>query len=730
MASGENKKDAVFPKVVPTGDKPHLLQFGEFTLDLQRHGLYRGTTRVRLTPKPFETLAVLVEHRGTTVEKQKLLDAVWKEAFVTEDSLVKAVREIRRTLDDEKGSPRFIQTVPGEGYRFIAEVTPAKAKIEHQLDPEQQVAETSKDGSVEAIPTANANSTPNSATWTRRALVVALGTLAATALWRPWRKASSPTQRPLSTGSPTQKTISTFPGSRMASFSPDGNRITFIGDVDGMPQVLIKSLDSGEPVPITSGAIPASHPRWSPRKDEIVFSRGEDSQSIWSIPPLGGLAPTLLIKDGRNPSWSSDGNRLVFEKGDEIWTANADGTNARRIDGVPRVGVYIVDREPCFSPDGSQIAYFQPKDGPMGDIWVIPSGGGQPKPLTFDNHYGGGLAWTPDGNAIVFSSQRGGSKTLWKVHRSGGPPQPVLNSAGEDTNPAISSNGSRLIYTNTRTWWTLTVQDLTSGKVQEIRETRTDMYFPTFSPQGDRIAFFATVDDGDIHLFTIRTDTKELDQVTAGKERNVFPMWSADGSTLYFYQIRPTEAFKGIPLTGGTSFEIASGWRWRTHYAAQVDPTGKRVAYSRRIDPGHPATILREIGTGSETVFARVLDGPRWSPDGRSILGVELMPDDPDAIFGDIVVCSLENGGCRRVATRGTGAMWSGDGAHIYFDRRKSQNSREIWSVSPDGKNEKLIGERGHIDPSATFYDVSITGQVAYIQFKQGPHELWMTELE
>jgi DNA-binding winged helix-turn-helix (wHTH) protein len=109
-----------------TAEKPSLLQFGPFTLDLQRHGLYLDGKRVHLTSKPFETLAVLVEHRGKTVEKQKLLDAVWKDAFVTEDSLVKAVREIRRVLGDEKASPQFIQTVPGEGYRFIAEVNPAK----------------------------------------------------------------------------------------------------------------------------------------------------------------------------------------------------------------------------------------------------------------------------------------------------------------------------------------------------------------------------------------------------------------------------------------------------------------------------------------------------------------------------------------------------------------------------------------------------------------------------
>jgi Tol biopolymer transport system component/DNA-binding winged helix-turn-helix (wHTH) protein len=707
MARTENKRDEVFPKMAP--DKPSCLQFGAFTLDLQRHGLYQGSKRIHLTSKPFETLAVLVENRGSTVEKQKLLDAVWKEAFVTEDSLVKAVREIRRALDDEKASPRFIQTVPGEGYRFIAEVTPVTLDVEHPPEPELQVEEVRR------------QDVPKPGSWTRRAVIVALGALATTVIWRPWRKSKSP----------TQQAISTFPGARTASFSPDGSRITFIGDVDGVPQVLIKSLDSGEPVPITTGNIPASHPRWSPVHDEIVFGRGGDSQSIWSAAPLGGLASSLLIEEGRNPSWSSNGNLLVFEKSDEIWTARTDGTNQQKVDGVPQLASLIVDREPSFSPDGSQIAFFQPEDGPMGDIWVMPSGGGKARQLTFDNHYGGGPVWTPNGDYIVFCSQRGGSKTLWKIHRSGGMPEPVLKSSGEDTNPEISRDGSKLIYTNTRNYWVLTLQDMASGEVQELRGTRTDMYFPSFSPKDNRIAFFATVDGGDIHLFTVLKDGKELTQVTRGKgERNVFPSWSADGSTLYFYQIKPTVAFRAISVAGGTSVEIANGWRWRSHNAAQVDPTGKRVVYSRIGQKNVATTILREIKTGVETVFVQALDGPRWSHDGRFILGVDLRSAVAGNTFGNILVCSVESGECRSIAGRGTGPIWSGDGSLIYFDRWKSKDSREIWAVSPEGKNEKLIGERRHVDPKATFYDVSRTGQMAYVQFKQGPNELWMTDLQ
>src|SRR5262245_52853550 len=203
MAPNEDRNETSFPTLLAAAERPSLLQFGPFTLDLQRHGLYSDGKRVHLTAKPFETLAVLVEHRGKTVEKQKLLDAVWKEAFVTEDSLVKAVREIRRVLGDEKGSPQFIQTVPGEGYRFIAEVTPAKVKEPNATQETVTLA-------------APVTRQPRVRFWVVATVLGLLATLAAALLLWSWRKPESS----------TQQAILTLSGLHAgASCSPDGNWI-------------------------------------------------------------------------------------------------------------------------------------------------------------------------------------------------------------------------------------------------------------------------------------------------------------------------------------------------------------------------------------------------------------------------------------------------------------------------------------------------------------------------
>jgi DNA-binding winged helix-turn-helix (wHTH) protein len=107
--------------------KENLIHFEGLTLDLERRGLYRGQQRIHLTSKPLETLIFLVGNRGRVVEKQELLDAVWKDTFVTEDTLVHAIREIRRALEDDKENPRFVQTVPRQGYRFVCEISEGDA---------------------------------------------------------------------------------------------------------------------------------------------------------------------------------------------------------------------------------------------------------------------------------------------------------------------------------------------------------------------------------------------------------------------------------------------------------------------------------------------------------------------------------------------------------------------------------------------------------------------------
>lgn len=100
-----------------------VYEFGEFQIDaVQRRLRKRDGSPVPLTPRVFETLLYLVEHQGALVDRDQLLDAVWPDAVVEENNITQNISTLRRVLGDSLGSNRFIVTVPGRGYRFVAEV--------------------------------------------------------------------------------------------------------------------------------------------------------------------------------------------------------------------------------------------------------------------------------------------------------------------------------------------------------------------------------------------------------------------------------------------------------------------------------------------------------------------------------------------------------------------------------------------------------------------------------
>lgn len=102
-----------------------LYEFGDFLVDPVKRLLQRrdGTT-VPLTPRVFDTLLFLVEHHGAVLDKERLMEAVWPDSIVEENNLSQNISTLRRILGETPGLHRFIVTVPGRGYRFVAAVNP------------------------------------------------------------------------------------------------------------------------------------------------------------------------------------------------------------------------------------------------------------------------------------------------------------------------------------------------------------------------------------------------------------------------------------------------------------------------------------------------------------------------------------------------------------------------------------------------------------------------------
>ena len=110
------------PEIAAPTTRARAYRFDEFTLDVAARKLLRGDTATALPSRAFDALVYLIEHRERLVQKNELIDAIWSDVVVTDDSLTHAISVVRRALADERAHPKYIETVPRRGYRFIAAV--------------------------------------------------------------------------------------------------------------------------------------------------------------------------------------------------------------------------------------------------------------------------------------------------------------------------------------------------------------------------------------------------------------------------------------------------------------------------------------------------------------------------------------------------------------------------------------------------------------------------------
>ena len=115
-----------------------LISFDEITVDCENFRVLKAGKLLTLTPRGFDVLVVLMEHAGTVVEKQELFNRVWGETHVTDNALTKIIKEIRHTLDDDANAPRYIETVPKRGYRFVGKVEESDRQISPQSTGQRQ----------------------------------------------------------------------------------------------------------------------------------------------------------------------------------------------------------------------------------------------------------------------------------------------------------------------------------------------------------------------------------------------------------------------------------------------------------------------------------------------------------------------------------------------------------------------------------------------------------------
>src|SRR4051812_24288880 len=212
------------PAMEESNSLSSLIRFGIFEVELQAGELRRHGFKVKVQEQPFQVLVMLLERPGELVTRDELKRSLWPaDTFVDfESGLNRAINKLREALGDDADSPRFIQTLPRRGYRFVAPVqTAGKRDTEEAGKSRLEVAppEFPVAGSVSAGP----------APWRRASTWALTGALAVMALvvnWRPWRAFRTAANQPF-----LQFDVDMGPDEfSHPAISPDGTRIVVVAN--------------------------------------------------------------------------------------------------------------------------------------------------------------------------------------------------------------------------------------------------------------------------------------------------------------------------------------------------------------------------------------------------------------------------------------------------------------------------------------------------------------------
>jgi Tol biopolymer transport system component/DNA-binding winged helix-turn-helix (wHTH) protein len=520
---------------------PHPgFRFGDFSLNPAERRLVCRGKRVPLTPKLFDTLLLLVMSAGHLVEKETFLKQIWPDAFVEESSLAQNISVLRKILEDDGNGNKFIETVPKRGYRFVAEVQ------QLALDTSATPGAVAPDASrplQDPLPSAKGHFATLRANGVGviggAAIVALLSTLAVSRLVREPGESAPVEVVPL---------VAMQGKQGWPAFTPDGNQVAFAQYQGPQPGIYTTLIGGEKPLRLTENSGDCC-PTWSPDGRQIAFVRQEfgKERELYALPALGGLEHRLY-KGPQNtrPScdrldWSPDGRALLFSESidngrhSRIALLTFADSTIQTVTSPPQVDY---DCEAAFSPDGLSVAFIRgPVGGGYGDLFVLKLSSGELVRLTSDNS-GGTFAWTHDGREIVFSSEMGGLRNLWRITVSGGTPRPVAGVGGMPYRPSISRKGNQLVYqqvVQNENIWRINLNDEkhSLGPPVQTFTARGFVRRPSFSPDGKKVAFESNR-LGYSDIWVCESDGSNCSQLTSLHTISGTARWSPDGHHIAF----------------------------------------------------------------------------------------------------------------------------------------------------------------------------------------------------
>src|SRR5581483_7098190 len=555
-------------------------EFGPFLVDTVKCVLTRDGEVVPLSLKAFEILLVLIQHQGQVLEKSELLKRVWPDTVVEENNLARHISALRKALEEQPNERRYILTIPGQGYRFVADVkevveksetlnAPAPAGLNGTAAEAGQVSNHHPPATFGAI--AHHEVVSGAIRRPARGLLAALAGLAvgiaaaglAFFFLRPSPPASQPPPRKL-----WQLTFDAGLESE-PTWSPDGRQIAYSSERGGNFDIWVQPVGEGNPVRVTTSPAHDWQPDWAPEGNRLVFRSERDGGGLYLVPVFGGVE-RRIADFGYRPRWSPDGSRILFY-------SSMLRTNTPEI---PKVYLVGLNAEPphevlseflsqfsslrvAWHPDGQRLSVWGNHRQQGWGFWTAPIAGGAP----VKSEFAGGVReqlreaevsftdfqWAPTGRALYFEGVSLNVRNLWKVAveprslRWTAGPERLTTGTGLDTDLMLSPDGSKLAFTarteRTRIW-SLPL-DAAAGHLKGAGEPVTaagiEPRFPDLTPDGQKLVYCAPR-AGRWELWGEALREKREQVLIADDLTRFAPRWSRDGLRLAYRRLRPHKA--------------------------------------------------------------------------------------------------------------------------------------------------------------------------------------------
>ena len=754
----------------PSISRDRVFRFGPFELSERQAELRKSGVRIKLQEQPFRVLVELVANSGNLVSREVLHKELWPvDTFVDFDvGLNSAISKLRQALNDDAENPRYIETLAKRGYRFLPAVAVAVPG-----PPDAQRAAVSAEtpvlrlvephSVVEELTTAEPpiDEPPFWRTKIRlwHLAVVGVGLLAlgvGLAWWlRPVAIRQVVAQRV--TANPPDVPVTG------AVISPDGKYVAY-SDQTG---VYIRHIDSGEtrPLSLPKGfdGIPTS---WYPDSTHLLLANREGPQhksKVWKVSILGG-DPQMLLEDAEQGVVSPDGSEIAFfhlrswsyER--ELWLAEADGQNARRLveRRLDRSGKETDPQSASWSPNGQRIAYIERERIPSRSasayrflVYTRRADGSDARFLFQDGRMESvrganvqllppPLYWAPDGRLYfaLRSEERGHDDAIWSIgvdQNTGEPqgqPREMLRGLGWIGGFSASKVGKRLVFWRSNASEQVFVSDFdgSSRKMSSPRrltiDRSADFWAADWTVDSKAVVFLAS---GRHKIYKQELDATTPELLTEWRKFEVnLPRLSGDGSEiLYAVTDKPEDAsapvdLMAVPIAGGAPRVILSEPGISDFICAK--PPSQVCILGELLASGS-FFYLFDLHQGKGRLVAKL---PSYAHSGFSPDGSTLAIDDGTTVR----FVSVDSGIVKDVVVKDwpvrKSADWSADGKLLLIASFTPAGAPVILAIDLDGNARVLLeGDR-----SAPFKYVlpSPDGKHGALDITTGESNVWMVE--